>query len=65
MDTAQGLPVTNVFAYNHRSEVTNAAMGASTYSYSYDGIGNRERATADAELTDYSANALGGVTFCL
>jgi len=58
VDTAQGLPVTNVFAYNHRSEVTNAVMGDADYSYEFDDIGNRERAAADAELTVYSANAL-------
>ena len=62
VDTAQGLPVTNVFAYNQRSEITNAAMGDADYSYEFDDIGNRERAAADAALTVYAANALNQYT---
>lgn len=42
IDSAPTLSVTNAFAYNQRSEVTNAAMGAITYGYGYDDIGNRK-----------------------
>ncbi|MDX9795036.1 MAG: hypothetical protein RBU24_16145, partial [Kiritimatiellia bacterium] len=62
VDTAQGLPVTNVFAYNPRSEVTDAAMGASTYSYSYDDIGNRAWSAENALTNTYAANSLNQYT---
>ena len=62
VDTAQGLPVTNLFGYNLRSEVTNAAMGASTYSYEFDDIGNRRQSAVgngqSADVTAYAANLL-------
>ncbi len=62
IDAAQSLSFTNVFAYNLRSEVTNAVMDAATYSYSFDDIGNRRRATADAAVCTYAANQLNQYT---
>lgn len=52
----------NVFAYNLHSDVTNAAMGGTTYSYAYDPVGSRKQSTIgngqSAELTAYGVNAL-------
>lgn len=53
---------TNVFCYNFRSEVTNAAMGSANYSYDFDDIGNRKWAAADASLSTYAANELNEYT---
>ena len=53
---------TNGFAYNPRSEVTDAAMGASTYSYSYDDIGNRAWSAENALTNTYAANSLNQYT---
>ena len=62
LDTAPALSATNVFAYNQRSEVTNAAMRATTYSYAYDDIGNRKASSADAVVSSYTANSLNQYT---
>ena len=45
------MPVTNVFGYNPRSEVTEALMGDDTYGYAYDPLGNR---TVTAENRDHA-----------
>ena len=63
LDTDQGLPVTNLFGYNLRSEVTNAVMGANAYGYAYDPIGNRTGAAVSSgggqpDVTAYAANLL-------
>jgi RHS repeat-associated protein len=52
------LPVTNVFGYNPRSEVTEALMGDDTYGYSYDPLGNRTVTTENLETTEYAVNNL-------
>ncbi|MFC1461731.1 RHS repeat domain-containing protein, partial [Verrucomicrobiota bacterium] len=53
----------NAFAYNTRSELTNALMDVNGYAYDYDNIGNRESATntTDGTLT-YTANNLNQYT---
>jgi RHS repeat-associated protein len=53
---------TNMFAYNRRSEVTGAVMGARAHSYGYDGLGNRLGATNDGVATLYRANLLNQYT---
>jgi RHS repeat-associated protein len=62
VDTAPSLSATNAFAYNHRSEVTNAAMNAVNYSYSYDDIGNRQESSVDAVACSYTVNSLNQYT---
>ncbi len=57
-DAAPALSATNVFAYNQRSEVTNAEMSAATYSYVYDDIGNRKQALSNDVACTYSANSV-------
>lgn len=58
IDASASLCVTNLFAYNSRSEVANAAMGESTYSYSYDSIGNRVWLVENTVTNTYTANCL-------
>jgi len=50
--------ISNLFAYNLRSELVDAAMGTNQYNYAYDTIGNRRTATNNAEAWNYVANAL-------
>jgi RHS repeat-associated protein len=50
--------ISNLFAYNLRSELVDAAMGTNQYNYAYDPIGNRRSATNNAEAWNYVANAL-------
>ena len=51
------------FAYNDRSELTNASLGTTPYSYAYDNIGNRETAQEAAQaLTTYATNPLNQYT---
>jgi RHS repeat-associated protein len=50
--------LSNLFAYNVRSELEEASMGTNSYSYRYDPIGNRRTATNNAEALAYAANAL-------
>ena len=50
--------ISNLFAYNTRSELEGASMGTNNYSYKYDPIGNRRTATNNAEALAYTANAL-------
>ena len=52
----------NSFGYNIRSEVVEAIMGAHTYGYEYDPIGNRLTATNNAAVTTYAANELNQYT---
>ena len=61
--------VTNVFGYNIRSELVEAAMPLSQqpstinhYWYAYDPIGNRQTASNNAEALTYAANALNQYT---
>ena len=50
--------ISNLFAYNTRSELTDAVMGTNQYNYAYDPIGNRRSATNNAEALGYVANSL-------
>jgi len=53
--------ISNLFAYNIRSELTDAAMGTNQYNYAYDPIGNRissEISNQISEMTHYAANSL-------
>jgi len=50
--------VTNTFAYNLRSEITNAVFDAYASAYSYDTIGNRVWSVENAVTNTYSANNL-------
>ena len=50
--------ISNLFAYNIRSELEDASMGTNSYSYRYDPIGNRRTATNNAEAWSYAANSL-------
>ena len=61
LDTYSGV-VTNSFAYNARSEVTNAVMGADSYAWDYDPIGNREFFNDNGTAFDYLANQLNQYT---
>ncbi len=54
--------ISNLFAYNIRSELEDAAMGTNSYSYKYDPIGNRRAATNNAETLAYAANSLNQYT---
>jgi hypothetical protein len=45
--------VINTFGYNARSDLTDALMGASSYGYVYDEIGNRQRATSNSIVWTY------------
>ena len=58
VDATQALPVTNVFGYNPRSEVTEALMGDDIYGYAYDPLGNRTVTTENTETTEYVVNNL-------
>ena len=48
----------NLFAYNARSELTNAQLSTNGFYYSYDPIGNRVAATNNTEVWSYAANSL-------
>ena len=50
--------ISNLFAYNMRSELEDAVMGTNQYNYAYDPIGNRRMATNNAEALSYVANSL-------
>ena len=52
----------NSFGYNIRSEVVEAIMGAHTYGYEYDPIGNRLASTNDTAAVSYAANLLNQYT---
>jgi len=54
--------ITNVFQYNTRSELTNAAMGSLLYGYRYDNIGNREWSKTNGTELTYLANQLNQYT---
>jgi len=56
IDTTPALSVTNAIRYNDRTEVTNAVMGASTYGYGYDDIGNRLVSSVNVFSNSYTAN---------
>jgi RHS repeat-associated protein len=55
-------PVTNLFGYNPRSELTSAAMGTNSYGYAFDPIGNRELERVNLNTNFYAANALNQYT---
>lgn len=57
-----GQTVNDNFAYNSRSELTNATVNGCNYSYDYDNIGNRNYATEGALETTYSTNNLNQYT---
>jgi len=58
--------ITNSFAYNHYSEVTNAIMNTDNYNFTFDDIGNRIKtlSTVDSITSemDYLCNALNQYT---
>ncbi|MDD4018133.1 MAG: hypothetical protein PHV28_09320 [Kiritimatiellae bacterium] len=54
--------VTNLFTNNGRGEVTEAVMGAGTYAYGYDDIGNRVFSALDTVTNTYTANSLNQYT---
>jgi len=60
--TAFASAITNVFGYNTRSELTNAAMGSLLYGYRYDNIGNREWSKTNGTELTYLANQLNQYT---
>ncbi|MBT7701859.1 MAG: RHS repeat protein [Verrucomicrobia bacterium] len=57
-----GGSVTNDFAYDALSQVTNAVMDTDAFSYAYDPIGNRETASSNAVDWTYLANDLNQYT---
>jgi RHS repeat-associated protein len=61
-DTLDSLSLTNDFAYNIRSELTNAFMATNAFAYQYDLIGNRQTASANGEQKTYAANSLNQYT---
>jgi RHS repeat-associated protein len=52
----------DAFGYNLRSELTNAVIGANTFAYNFDPIGNRNSATEFGTNTSYIASALNQYT---
>ena len=62
IDTFDGTMTTKVFGYNLRSELTSAQMGANSYEYAYDPIGNRLSSTHNDTTNTYTANELNQYT---
>jgi len=60
--TPDPLVVTNDFGYNARSELTNAVMGANSFAWEYDNIGNRLKASTNSTILTYLANELNQYT---
>jgi RHS repeat-associated protein len=59
----KGEPDRNDFFVNDiRSQLTNAVIGADSYSYDYDDIGNRNGASERGTNTSYTANSLNQYT---
>ena len=56
--TYNGVTSTNVFGYNSRSELADAAMGTNQFNYQYDAIGNRESSVFNVLTNQYQANSL-------
>ncbi|MFW6152242.1 MAG: hypothetical protein ACOC6C_04635, partial [Verrucomicrobiota bacterium] len=54
--------LTNNFAYNTRSELTNALMDAESFAYNFDNIGNRNLYTTNGTEYTYLVNALNQYT---
>lgn len=52
----------DAFSYNHRSEVSDAVVGANLFNYSYDGIGNLVWSAENALTNTYAANLLNQYT---
>jgi RHS repeat-associated protein len=52
----------DAFAYNSRSELTNAIINANAFAYNFDPIGNRLAATEFGTNTAYTASALNQYT---
>jgi len=50
--------ITNSFAYNHYSEVTNAIMNTDDYNFTFDDIGNREEFQVNTTSVDYENSPL-------
>ncbi|MCF7855854.1 MAG: hypothetical protein K9N51_13730 [Candidatus Pacebacteria bacterium] len=61
VDSYSGV-VTNRFAYNARSEVTNAVMGADSFAWAYDPIGNRQHYAENETVLTYLVNQLNQYT---
>ncbi len=57
IDTASSI-VTNGFGYDARSQLTNAVMGAESFVWEFDNIGNRETYTTNGTTFTYLANEL-------
>jgi RHS repeat-associated protein len=55
-------PSTNNFAYNTRSELTNAIMGTNSFGYVFDSIGNRTQSSSNSAQKVYTANSLNQYT---
>jgi RHS repeat-associated protein len=53
---------TNVFGYNSRSELTTALMGANSFAWELDPIGNRVSDSSNSVTHSYTANALNQYT---
>ncbi|MEI7881808.1 MAG: hypothetical protein WCI95_13160, partial [bacterium] len=53
---------TNVFGYNLRSELTTALMGANSFAWVLDPIGNRVSASSNSVTHNFTANALNQYT---
>jgi len=53
-----GASATNVFGYDVRSELADAAMGTNHFGYQYDPIGNRSLSVANVLTNQYQANSL-------
>ena len=50
--------ITNSFAYNHYSEVTNAIINTDNYNFTFDDIGNREKFEINTTSVDYENSQL-------
>lgn len=61
IDTTTGV-VANDFAYNARSELTNALMGAGSFAWTFDDIGNRLTTSTNLTISTYQANNLNQYT---
>jgi len=54
--------MTNDFGYNTRSELTNAFIGAESFDWTFDNIGNRQTYTTNSTTYTYLANELNQYT---
>ena len=58
MNATDSVSLVREWLYNRRSELAAASVGTNLYGYAYDTIGNRLRASANAETNSYAANCL-------